>query len=57
MHFKGFYKKIVKILEKNLIKYVDKTITVSNAIADEYVKLYNIQKPELVLNTQTHLLK
>ena len=51
LHFKGFYKKIVKILEKNLIKYVDKTITVSNAIADEYVKLYNIQKPELVLNT------
>jgi len=34
-----------------LIKYVDKTITVSDAIANEYVKLYDISKPELVLNT------
>lgn len=26
-------------------------ITVSDAIADEYVKLYDIEKPALVLNT------
>lgn len=46
--------KIIKIkyfLEKILIKHVDKTITVSNAISDEYVKLYSIEKPALVLNT------
>ena len=47
----GMQKKIVKILEKNFIKYVDKTITVSDAIANEYVKLYDIEKPSLVLNT------
>jgi len=47
----GIQKKLTKKLEKYLIKYVDKVITVSDAIADEYVKLYNIQKPALVLNT------
>lgn len=46
-----FKKKIAKQMESICIKYVDKTITVSNAIADEYVKLYNITKPSLVLNT------
>jgi glycosyltransferase involved in cell wall biosynthesis len=48
---KGVQKLIVKMLEKILIKYIDKTITVSDAIANEYVKLYNIEKPALVLNT------
>jgi glycosyltransferase involved in cell wall biosynthesis len=48
---KGFQKKLVKWLEKRLIKYADKVITVSDAIADEYVKLYDIKKPALVLNT------
>jgi len=48
---KGFQKKIYKIVERLLIGYADKIITVSNAIADEYVKLYNIEKPILVLNT------
>lgn len=43
--------KIKYILEKFLIKYADSVITVSNSIADEYVKLYNIKKPYLVLNT------
>jgi len=47
----GIQKKLTKKLEKFLIKYTDKVITVSNAIADEYVKLYNIPKPALVLNT------
>jgi len=48
---KGVQKKLVKWLEKRLIKYADKVITVSDAIADEYVKLYDIEKPALVLNT------
>lgn len=47
----GIQKSMIKKLEKYLIKYADKTITVSNAIANEYVKLYNIPKPALVLNT------
>jgi glycosyltransferase involved in cell wall biosynthesis len=43
--------KLKYFLEKFLIKYADKVICVSNAIANEYVRLYNIQKPALVLNT------
>jgi len=43
--------KIKFYIEKFFIKYADKVITVSNAIADEYVKLYDIEKPALVLNT------
>jgi len=48
---KGIQKTLTKILEKFLIKYANKVITVSDAIADEYVRLYNIPKPALVLNT------
>ena len=47
----GIQKTLTKKLEKFLIKYADKVITVSDAIADEYMKLYNIKKPALVLNT------
>jgi glycosyltransferase involved in cell wall biosynthesis len=47
----GIQKRLTKILEKYLIRYVDKTITVSEAIADEYVRLYDIKRPSLVLNT------
>lgn len=43
--------KLKYFLEKALIRYADRVITVSNAIADEYVKLYDIPKPALVLNT------
>ncbi len=43
--------KIKYFLEKRLIKYADKVMTVSDAIANEYVKLYGIPKPALVLNT------
>jgi glycosyltransferase involved in cell wall biosynthesis len=39
------------LLEKALIRYADRVITVSNAIAKEYVRLYNIPKPAVVLNT------
>ena len=46
----GIRKKLSKMSERFLIRYADRVITVSNAIADEYVKLYNIEKPSLVLN-------
>jgi len=39
------------LLEKALIRYADRVITVSNAIAEEYARLYDIPKPALVLNT------
>ena len=48
---KGIQKTLTQKLEKYLIRYVDKVITVSDAIANEYVKNYNIPKPALVLNT------
>jgi glycosyltransferase involved in cell wall biosynthesis len=48
---KGIQKKLLKLLEKTLIKYADKIITVSNTIAGEYARLYKIEKPALVLNT------
>jgi len=48
---KGVRKKIAQKLEKALIGYADAVLTVSNKIADEYVRLYNIKKPALVLNT------
>jgi len=47
----GIQKTITKKVEKFLINYADAVICVSNAIADEYVKLYTIKKPALVLNT------
>jgi len=47
----GIRKTLVKRLEKFLIKYADKIITVSDAIAEEYMRLYGIEKPVLVLNT------
>ena len=46
----GIQKTITKLNEKHLIKYADRVITVSDSIANEYVKLYNIKKPALVLN-------
>ncbi len=47
----GFKQKITKSIEKFLIRYADKVITVSNAIAEDYARLYHIAKPALVLNT------
>jgi len=43
--------KINYYIEKFLIQYADRIITVSNSIADAYVELYGISKPALVLNT------
>ena len=54
VYLSGIKKKLAKISEKFLIKYVDKTITVSDAIAEEYVRLYGIEKPLLVLNTPVY---
>ncbi len=47
----GLRKKISKYLERKLIKYADAVITVSHSIAEEYVRLYQIEKPYLILNT------
>jgi len=44
-------KPIAKAVEKMLIPYADRVITVSESIADEYKKLYPmIEKPAVVLN-------
>ena len=47
---RGIKKITVKWTERNLINYVDKVIVVSDSIANEYVKLYNIIKPSVILN-------
>lgn len=43
-------KKLVYLTEKFCIKRVDQVLTVSNGIAEEYQRIYNISKPTLVLN-------
>ena len=49
--FKGLRKRIAKITEKVMIKYCDKVIVVSVAIANEYKRLYpTLSKPSVVLN-------
>ena len=49
-------KPIAKLAEKILIGYVDKVITVSDSIADEYKRLYPyMEKPSLVLNTPKYI--
>jgi glycosyltransferase involved in cell wall biosynthesis len=48
---KGLRKRLAKILERLGIKFCDRVIVVSDAIANEYVRLYDIPKPALVLNT------
>ncbi|WOJ96926.1 glycosyltransferase family 4 protein [Congregibacter brevis] len=42
---------LARALEKSLIGFADDVCVVSNGIADEYVRLYGIAKPKLVLNT------
>jgi len=54
-HQSKFDKKVLKIFEKFLLKYVDKMITVSDPIADEYANLYNIERPTVVFNTPFHM--
>lgn len=49
-HLKGITKKIYQITERFFIRYANSVISVSNSIANEYKRLYNIPKPYLVLN-------
>jgi glycosyltransferase involved in cell wall biosynthesis len=42
--------KLLYYIERFLIQYADKVITVSESIANEYSSLYGIEKPTLVLN-------
>lgn len=46
----GVRKKLSKILERKLIKYVDMTLVVSESIADWYTNEYKIPRPLVVLN-------
>ncbi len=46
-----FENRLYKFVEKQLLGYADEVFCVSNSIADEYVRLYGIEKPKLVLNT------
>jgi len=39
------------LLERKLIKYASVVFTVSNSIANEYKRLYSIEKPTLIFNT------
>ena len=48
---KGKKKKFRKFLERSLIKYADRVITVSDSIAEDYARMYGIEKPAIVLNT------
>ena len=50
-HQSSFDKKVLKYVESFFLKYVDEVITVSQPIANDYVKLYNIKKPTLIFNT------
>lgn len=47
---KGIRKKLAKITEKALIRFVDKTFVVSASIADWYAQQYKIKRPVVVLN-------
>uniref|UniRef100_UPI004047BF6E glycosyltransferase n=1 Tax=Algoriphagus sp. TaxID=1872435 RepID=UPI004047BF6E len=45
------FRKIQSIIkEKFLIRFCDRVITVSETIADEYVRLYGIERPAIILN-------
>jgi len=50
-HQSDFDKKILKVVERFLLRYVDDMITVSEPIANEYSRLYNIKKPTIIYNT------
>jgi glycosyltransferase involved in cell wall biosynthesis len=52
---RGVKKILVKWAEKRLIKYADKIIVVSNGIANEYSKLYQIEKPTVILNAPYYI--
>ena len=47
---KGFERIFRRFLEGFLIRFTDRQITVSNSIAEEYARLYPIEKPAVILN-------
>ncbi len=53
-HIHGFLKLLFKITERLFIYFANTVITVSDGIANEYVRLYNIKKPILVLNCPSY---
>lgn len=54
-HIKKNTKKLFQFIESFSIRYADAVITVSDAIANEYVRLYSIPKPKLVLNCPPYI--
>ena len=48
--FSRFERRASRLLEKALLPSADKVITVSASIADDYVRIYGIKRPTLVLN-------
>lgn len=48
--FSALEKRITRFLERCLINRADKVLTVSDSIANDYVNIYKIGKPRLVLN-------
>jgi glycosyltransferase involved in cell wall biosynthesis len=46
----GVQKKVYQYLEKRYIQDVYRMITVSDTIADEYVRLYGVERPTVLLN-------
>lgn len=55
IHQSSIEKKIAKIIEKFLLRYIDSIITVSPSIADAYVVDYGIKKPTLIYNTPRYI--
>ena len=51
----GIIKKIYSLVERICIKWSDEVICVSDSIANEYVRLYNIKKPHVVLNCPPYI--
>jgi glycosyltransferase involved in cell wall biosynthesis len=47
---KPILKKFAQIMERLIISSVDRVITVSDSIAEDYIDMYEIKKPYLVLN-------
>ena len=48
---KKLLKKLAQIFEKKMIYSANRVITVSKSIAKDYVEMYNIKEPQLVLNS------
>lgn len=47
---KGWRQRVAKIIERFLIRFADRVITVSESIADAYERDYGIRRPAIVLN-------